>query len=117
MKLRNYIFEDPTKEELFNAIIEKYNLNKNEKKEIYYGLIEGLDVSIYANSNKYNWKQMKSLRLGLENGLNINLYSNPEYNWSQMKEIMLGLISKVNVSIYSFFITLKFDKFQKILYN
>lgn len=32
MKLRSYIFEDPTKEELFNAIVEKYNLNKNEKK-------------------------------------------------------------------------------------
>ena len=85
MKFKGYIFEDSTKEELFNEIVNKYNLNKNEKKEIYYGLIKDLNVNLYANSNKYNWKQMKSLRLGLENRININLYSNPEYNCAQMK--------------------------------
>jgi len=38
-------------------------------QQIRWGLKDNLDVSIYADT-KYNWKQMREIRYGLE-GLNI----------------------------------------------
>ena len=50
------------------------------------GLENNVNVSIYTNP-KFDWKQMKQIRLELEKGLNpveISKYANPIYSIPQM---------------------------------
>lgn len=68
-------------------------------KQIKLGLDEGLDVSVYADP-VYDWRQMRELREGLKNGLDVGVYKNNLYDWNQMKEIRLGLQNGVDVNEY-----------------
>lgn len=59
--------------------------------EIRRGLVENLDVSIYAKP-EYDAYQMKEIHHGLVENLDVAIYAKPEYGWEQMKEIRLGLM-------------------------
>ena len=69
-------------------------------REIRKGLQEGLDVSIYAD-HEFNWHQMREIRRGLESRLDVSIYAKPLYQPRQMHEIRKGLESGVDVSKYS----------------
>ena len=68
-------------------------------REIRIGLCEQMDVSEYCNPD-YNWMQMQEIRLGLEKKLNVSLYANRLLSHAQMKEIRLGLEAGLDVSSY-----------------
>lgn len=51
--------------ELYNEIINKYLLDELQKEQIELGIIEGINVFIYSNP-EFNNKQMKEIRLGLK---------------------------------------------------
>lgn len=55
-------------------------------------LVEGLKI--------YNTDQMEWIRLGLLDNLDVSLYANPIYNFRQMEEIREGLNDNLNVSLY-----------------
>lgn len=69
-------------------------------REIRKGLQEGLDVSIYAD-HEYNWHQMREIRRGLENRVDVSIYAKPLYQPRQMHEIRKGLEAGIDVSKYS----------------
>ena len=77
-------------EMLYYNLLVKYSFSEGQKRIIYKGIIDDVDVTIYAKP-KYDWGQMDEIRKGLKDKLNINLYSNPKYDWSEMKEIRLEL--------------------------
>ena len=56
-------------EKLYNEIISKYNFNYAQEDQIRYGIIDDLDVSIYARP-EFTAEQMEQILLGLEKGLN-----------------------------------------------
>lgn len=45
----------------------------------------------FMQNQEYDWEQMKEIRLGLEENLDVSTYARPEYNWEKMEEIRLGL--------------------------
>jgi len=47
--------------------------------EIAFGLVDDLDVSIYA-STKYDMKQMEQIRQGLVNKLDVSVYADSIYD-------------------------------------
>lgn len=69
-------------------------------REIRKGLQEGLDVSYYAD-HEFNWHQMREIRRGLENRLDVSIYAKPLYQPRQMHEIRKGLEAGIDVSKYS----------------
>lgn len=66
-----------------------------QMKEIRLGLADGLDVSVYAK-HEFDNQQMKEIRSGLIDGLNVSIYAKPELSWQQMDEIRRGSLSYVN---------------------
>ena len=54
---------------LYNELISKYNFKDEQKEQIKLGIENNVNVSIYTNP-KFDWKQMKQIRLELEKGLN-----------------------------------------------
>lgn len=69
-------------------------------REIKAGLEEDLDVSLYAD-NRFLFLQMREIRKGLEAGVDVNWFADPEYDWFQMAEISLGLADGLDVSTYA----------------
>jgi hypothetical protein len=52
-------------------------------RQIRYGLESGVDVNLYANP-QYTREQMQSIRWGLEDGLEASIYANPEFDDDKM---------------------------------
>lgn len=71
-----------------------------QMKEIRYGLMEGLDVSVYADP-KYSWQQMKVIKLGLLDGIDVSKYAEHKYDYKQMGTIRYGLVIGVDVSKFA----------------
>jgi len=69
-------------------------------REIRIGLEDGVDVSWYTDP-KYDWEQMKVIRYGLQKGLDVSVYADPKYDYEQMHEIWSGLNMGVDVSWYA----------------
>lgn len=67
--------------------------------EILFGLEQGVDVSIYANT-KYNHEQMCQLRRGLINGVDVSVYADPRFCSRQMCLIKNCLEDGRDVSAY-----------------
>lgn len=67
---------------------------------IYSGLEQGLDVKHYANPNFTNL-QMKEIKLGLENNLDISIYASEEFDNKQMYYIRDGLMQGLDVTHYA----------------
>lgn len=72
----------------------------DQKQEIEKGVLEGLNVGIYARP-EYLAIQMFQIRLGLEEKLNVESYASPEFDWFQMEEIRLGLKNKLDITKYA----------------
>nr|WP_292162795.1 FapA family protein [Butyrivibrio sp.] len=77
-------------------------------REIRIGLKEGLDVSLYAD-HEFNWHQMREIRKGLENRIDVSVYAKPLYQPRQMHEIRKGLEAGIDVSKYSSMINSAMD--------
>lgn len=67
---------------------------------IYYGLKEGLDVSIYAKP-EFNYGQIYLIYCGLRKGLDVSIYAKPEFNNDQMYLIYYGLKKGLDASVYA----------------
>ena len=61
--------------------------------QIRAGLIDGLDVLIYAKP-EYSYGQMMEIRSGLKDNLDVSIYANPEIPAKQMMEIRRKLLKK-----------------------
>lgn len=72
----------------------------DQKQEIEKGVLEGLNVGIYAMP-EYLAIQMFQIRLGLEEKLAVESYASPDYDWFQMEEIRLGLKHKIDINKYA----------------
>lgn len=72
----------------------------DQKQEIEKGVLEGLNVGIYAKP-EYLAIQMFQIRLGLEEKLAVESYASPDFDWFQMEEIRLGLKSKIDTTKYA----------------
>lgn len=68
-------------------------------QEIKYGLLDGVDVSVYTDA-RFSAAQMKQIRLGLLQGLDVWDYTDPIFNHLQMQEIRKGLRAGIDVSQY-----------------
>lgn len=68
-------------------------------REIKYGLLEGVDVSVYTDA-RFSAAQMEQIRLGLLQGLDVWDYVTPIFNHLQMREIRKGLRAGIDVSQY-----------------
>ena len=87
-----------------NVELEKYDKEYFtcwlQLREIRLGLKERLDVSVYAKE-EYSWQQMKQIRIGLSKKLDVSIYAKPEYNQFQMRELRYGLSLGLDVSKYA----------------
>ena len=50
---------------------------------------------------QFNEYQIRKIKQGLRNKVDISWYAKKDYNWLQMEQIRLGLIHNLNVSIYA----------------
>lgn len=80
----------------------KYKKDFNDRRinQILYGLIEGLDVSVYTKP-EFNGSQMVQIRWGLEDHIDVSTYAKPEFDGNQMREIRFGLEDDLDVSVYA----------------
>ena len=58
------------------------------------------DYKRYLNE-KFNYKQMHEIRIGLKRNLNISKYAYPSFNADQMYEIRLSLTYSLSLSLLS----------------
>jgi len=72
----------------------------DQKQEIEKGILEGLNVDIYARP-EFLAIQMFQIRLGMEQKLQVERYASVDYDWFQMEEIRRGLKSKIDVEKYA----------------
>ncbi len=76
------------------------NLDEDQKMEVRIGIQKGLDVSCYANP-EYMAIQMRQIRLGMEAGIDVSVYNKAEYDWFQMEEIRLGMQDWLRYEVYA----------------
>ena len=74
---------------------------KDQVEEIKLGLEEGLDIEPYEDKDFFAL-QMKEIRLGLMSEIPVELYARKDFDWFQMEEIRLGLEDKLNVRLYAY---------------
>ncbi|MDE7031011.1 MAG: FapA family protein [Lachnospiraceae bacterium] len=72
---------------------------KAQHQELKLGMEQGLDVSLYANP-EFNWLQMEQIRLGLKDKLDVSVYTNPAYSYETMRQVRLALYSDINLVPY-----------------
>ena len=71
-----------------------YNGMEFNNSQMYYiqkGLDEGLDVSIYANPEFKDDRQMWQIYEGLKSGIDVNIYANPKFGFQKMSYIREAL--------------------------
>ena len=89
------ISEELTKNsQYFNQFDEK------QQKEIEIGLLQELNVSIYAKP-EFDWGQMQAIRGGLEKNLDVFIYAKPDFDAWQMLSIKAGLLNNLDVAVYA----------------
>ncbi|MCR5421682.1 MAG: FapA family protein [Lachnospiraceae bacterium] len=74
---------------------------RDQVEEIKLGLEEGLDIEPYEDKDFFAL-QMKEIRLGLMSEVPVELYARKDFDWFQMEEIRLGLEDKLNVRLYAY---------------
>ncbi len=70
--------------------IDMSKFDSRQQEQVKIGLEQGLDVNIYAKP-EFSDRQMYYIRSGLEQGLDVSWYAKPEFDSEQMKQIKLGL--------------------------
>ena len=74
---------------------------RDQIEEIKLGLEEGLDIEPYEDKGFFAL-QMREIRLGLMSELPVEIYARKDFDWFQMEEIRLGLEEKLNVRLYAY---------------
>ena len=82
------------------------NLTADQMKEIYMGLLDGVDVRKY-NNWKYDSAKMNIMRLFLKRGFDVSCYM--DHSADQLKEIYDGLMRGIDVTKYD---SIKFNHHQ-----
>ena len=85
-KVEDFTFEDKKQALQFEEIISNNKFYFKQKKEIYLGIVNNLDVTIYSKEI-YDADQMKQIRIGQIEGLDVTIYAHPNYNWKKMDKI------------------------------
>ncbi len=75
--------------------------SKDQVEEIKLGLEEGLDIEPYEDKD-YFALQMREIRLGLMKELPVEIYARKDFDWFQMEQIRLGLEEGINVRLYAY---------------
>lgn len=75
-------------------------MDPDQLKELKKGVLDDLDVTIYANK-EFLAIQMQEIRIGLKNDIDVSVYARTDYDWFQMKELRKGLERGIDVSQYS----------------
>lgn len=57
-----------------------------------------IDLKKYKQMN-FNEEQLYQIEEGLEEGLDVSIFTKPEYEWDQMEQILEGLIEGTDISI------------------
>lgn len=60
-------------------------------KQIRQGMKDKIDVKLFANPD-YNAEQMKQIRLGVKNGIDYSIYANNSYSAEQMKMLRIEML-------------------------
>lgn len=84
----------------FNDYLNSPEFTQDQKQEIEKGILESLDVSVYAKP-EFLAIQMMQIRTGLEEKLPVNAYASVNYDWFQMAEIRKGLENGVDITKYA----------------
>lgn len=82
--------------------IEKYrrlSFDVLQLEQIRKGLESGIDVSSYLDPEK-SWLEMEEIRKSLASGFDMSVYSQKGFDWLQCNEIRAGLQAKVDVTRY-----------------
>ena len=69
-------------------------------EEIFYALIEEVDIMPYVNAG-YSLFQLMEIREGLQANLDISHYADIHFDWQQMRQIRWGLEANLDVSQYA----------------
>ena len=77
-KVEDFEFDNIEDAEKFNKIYDKFK-TKEQLQEIYLGIKNKIDYSIYARP-EFNSYKMELIRQGLEKGLDVNYYAKIEFN-------------------------------------
>ena len=85
-KVEDFIFEDKKQALQFEEIISNNKFYFKQKKEIYLGIINNLDVTIYAKEI-YDADQMKQIRIGQIEDLDVTIYAYPKNSCIEMSKI------------------------------
>ena len=80
-------------------MMENDEYQKAQNQEIKLGIEEGLDVSVYSNP-EFNWLQMEQIRMGLKDKIDVSVYANPDYSFDTMRQIRLSLYSAIDLMPY-----------------
>ncbi len=81
-------------------ILNDNRFDEKQKQALLEGVENGLDISVYANPN-YDSYQMNEIRWGLEKNLDVAQYATTKYNWRQMSQIREGLERNLDISVYA----------------
>lgn len=90
---------DKKQQELRFPMMENAEYQKAQNNEIKLGIEEGLDVSLYSNP-EFNWLQMEQIRMGLKDKVDASVYADPSYNYETMRQIRLSLYSAIDLISY-----------------
>ena len=88
-KLKGYKFNDVVNADLFDS----------QLIEIKQAMMEKADISLMLN-NKFSSLQLRQLRLGLVNGLDVSSYADPSMSANDMKEKRVDLMVENRGDIY-----------------
>ena len=80
-------------------MLDKQSYLEEQNQEIRLGLEEGLDVSIYSKPELY-WMQMEQIRMGLKDKVNVSAYADSAYGYNTMKQIRLSFYSSTDLTPY-----------------
>ena len=72
----------------------------DQLEQIELGLDLGIDVSLYSNP-QFDSLQMEQIRFGGIQDLDVSKYNSTEFNYAQMEEIRLGLSDNLTISYYA----------------
>ena len=92
-------FDSNKQLDLHFPMMENDEYQKAQNQEIKLGIEQGLDVSLYSNP-EFNWLQMEQIRLGLRDKIDASVYANPAYSYESMRQIRLALYSDINLVPY-----------------
>ncbi len=82
--------------------VEKYrrlSFHVNQLEQIRLGLEHGVDISVYLDPQK-SWLEMEAIRISMETGFDMQKYMNQGFDWLQCIEIREGLREGLSVSHY-----------------